>query len=72
MLGRALRHIKSRNGAMHEENQYIRLVKDILRHGEMVTGRNGNAKTVIGSAMHFSLEGGTLPLLTIKIGRAHV
>jgi len=51
---------------MHEENQYIRLVKDILRHGEMVTGRNGNAKTVIGSAMHFSLEGGTLPLLTTK------
>jgi thymidylate synthase len=51
---------------MHDENQYIRLVKDILRHGDMVTGRNGNAKTVIGSAMHFSLEGGVLPLLTTK------
>jgi thymidylate synthase len=66
MLRRALYHVKSRNGTMHDENQYIRLVKDILRHGDMVTGRNGNAKTVIGSAMHFSLEGGVLPLLTTK------
>jgi thymidylate synthase len=66
MLRRALCHVKSRNGTMHDENQYIRLVKDILRHGDMVTGRNGNAKTVIGSAMHFSLEGGVLPLLTTK------
>ena len=66
MLRNALRHIKSKNGIMHDENQYIRLVKDILSHGEMVVGRNGNAKTVIGSAMHFSLDGGTLPLLTTK------
>jgi thymidylate synthase len=66
MLRRALYHVKTRNGTMHDENQYIRLVKDILRHGDMVTGRNGNAKTVIGSAMHFSLEGGVLPLLTTK------
>jgi thymidylate synthase len=66
MLRNALRHIKSKNGVMHDENQYIRLVKDILSHGEIVAGRNGNAKTVIGSAMHFSLEDGTLPLLTTK------
>ena len=66
MLKNALRHIKLNKGIMHDENQYIRLVKDILSDGEMVVGRNGSAKTVIGSAMHFSLKDGTLPLLTTK------
>ena len=66
MLRRALRYTKLRNGTMHDENQYIRLIEDIFKHGEIVTGRNGNAKTVIGSAMHFSLEDGTLPLITTK------
>ena len=32
----------------------------------MVNGRNGNALTVFGSSMHFTLEGNTLPLLTSK------
>ena len=66
MLRRALRYTKLRNGTMHDENQYTRLIEDIFKHGEIVTGRNGNAKTVIGSAMHFSLEDGTLPLITTK------
>ena len=66
MLRRALRYTKLRNGNMHDENQYTRLIEDIFKHGEVVTGRNGNAKTVIGSAMHFSLENGTLPLITTK------
>ena len=56
MLKNALRHIKLNKGIMHDENQYIRLDKDILSDGEMVVGRNGSAKTVIGSAMHFSLK----------------
>jgi len=50
----------------HDEYQYLHLIGDILEDGVMETGRNGNAKTIIGSAMHFSLENNTIPLLTTK------
>lgn len=66
MLKNALKSMKMSNGESHDEHQYLNLIKDILNEGEMVTGRNGNAKTVYGCAMHFSLENGTLPLLTTK------
>lgn len=66
MLKNALKTIKVINGETHDENQYLNLIKDILSEGELVTGRNGNAKTVYGSAMHFSLDNGTIPLLTTK------
>ena len=51
---------------VHDENQYIMLIEDIINHGHMMQGRNGYTKTLCGSAMHFSLENGTLPLLTTK------
>ncbi len=51
---------------IHEENQYLRLIHDILEEGKMVDGRNGNAKTLVGAAMHFDLSNGSLPLLTTK------
>lgn len=50
----------------HEEYQYLNLIWDILNDGQVETGRNGKTKTVIGSAMHFSLADGTWPLLTTK------
>ena len=50
----------------HDEQQYLNLITDILNEGVMETGRNGNAKTVVGSAMHFSLADGVWPLLTTK------
>ena len=50
----------------HPEYQYLNLVKDIMEEGEMVEGRNGKVKTVIGAAMHFSLTGGSMHLLTTK------
>ena len=50
----------------HEEYQYLNLISDILAEGVMEYGRNGNAKSVTGSVMHFSLEGGVFPLLTTK------
>ena len=50
----------------HDENQYLRLVEDIFKEGEWVDGRNGRTKVVFGSAMHYSLSNGTLPLLTTK------
>jgi thymidylate synthase len=69
MLRRILENNKSgiaQPKHVHDENQYLHLIDDILQHGIMETGRNGNAKTIVGSAMHFSLEDGTLPLLTTK------
>ena len=50
----------------HDEYQYLNLIWDILNEGVFETGRNGKTKTVVGSAMHFSLEDGAWPLLTTK------
>ena len=58
--------IKRANGTIHEEHQYLDLIKDIMHYGNMENGRNGNALTVFGAAMRFSLENNTIPLLTTK------
>ena len=50
----------------HEEYQYLNLLHDILEHGVMEKGRNGNTKSIFGSAMYFSLENGKIPILTTK------
>lgn len=74
MLSRRLNHLKTKSGDfnnsnkedLHDEYQYIHLIKDILDYGELVEGRNGFTKTVIGGTMHFSLINNTIPLLTTK------
>ena len=66
MLKKTTAGIKERNGIFHDEHQYIELISDIIKEGEMVTGRNGLTKAIFGSAMHFSLENNTIPLLTTK------
>jgi thymidylate synthase len=70
MLSRALQQIKTKkyqeDEYIHDEHQYLSLINDIIEIGEKVNGRNGVAVTVSGSAMHFSLQGGTIPLLTTK------
>lgn len=66
MLKRSLKVLKTINEKEHDEHQYINLIKDILDNGEMINGRNGNAKTIFGSSMHFSLEDGKIPILTTK------
>ena len=53
-------------GNHHEEFQYLRLISEINTHGSMEEGRNGKAKTIFGSAMHFDLSDNKLPLLTTK------
>jgi len=58
--------IGSDGTSQHEEYQYLSLINDIINEGKMEYGRNGYAKTIIGSAMHFSLENNSLPLLTTK------
>lgn len=49
-----------------EEEQYLKLIKDILQNGSQETGRNGSTISIFGNSMRFSLKDGTLPLLTTK------
>jgi len=57
---------KWRNNNYHAENQYLNLISDIIEHGSFEPGRNGTTKAIFGSAMHFSLENGKIPILTTK------
>lgn len=66
MLKTALETLKSKDGKIHDEYQYLKLIEDILNKGEIVDGRNGIVKTVIGSCMHFSLANNKIPILTSK------
>ena len=50
----------------HEEYQYLNLLQDIIDDGHFEEGRNGTTKCVFGAAMHFSLENGSIPILTTK------
>ena len=56
----------NKKGNFHEENQYLNLIRHILDNGTMENGRNGNALTVFGGAMHFDLKNNVIPLLTTK------
>lgn len=51
---------------IHPENQYLNLIEELLQEGNLETGRNGNTYCNIGSAMYFSLENNTIPILTTK------
>ena len=62
MLKRLSEHNKIIGDCIHEENQYLNLIDDILKHGDMIEERNGFAKTIIGSAMHFSLKNEKIPI----------
>lgn len=66
MLKKTTLGIKTKDGIVHDENQYLNLINDIITEGDDVNGRNGLTRTIFGSAMHFSLEHDTLPLLTTK------
>ena len=66
MLKNTVKSAQIRNNSIHEENQYLNLIDDIMTHGFEEEGRNGKTKAVFGSAMHFSLEDNKVPLLTTK------
>ena len=51
---------------MMEEQQYLDLVRRILETGSLEQGRNGNVYSVFGNMMRFSLQDGTIPILTTK------
>lgn len=66
MLKTLTKHAKTINHEIHDEHQYLTLIKDIIHEGSIVDGRNGKTISVFGSAMHFSLENNVIPILTTK------
>lgn len=66
MLKKLCGYNKLSDGLMHDENQYLNLIKDILEHGTEQNGRNGVTKAIFGTAMHFSLKDGVVPFITTK------
>ena len=51
---------------MHQEQQYLDLIKNILDNGTWEEGRNGRTKSVFGNSMRFDLTNGQIPILTTK------
>ena len=51
--------------ALHPEYQYLNLLNNIIRKGELIKGRNGNTKCIFGTSMRFSLKD-QIPILTTK------
>jgi thymidylate synthase len=51
---------------MHEELQYVNLIRKIIDEGTWEEGRNGRTKSIFGEMMRFSLQGGKIPILTTK------
>jgi len=51
---------------MHEEQQYLNLIREIMEKGSVEESRNGTVRSIFGYSMRFSLKDGTVPLLTTK------
>ena len=57
---------KQITGDLHPEYQYLNLIKQVIDHGTLETGRNGNTYSLFGHNMRFSLADGTIHFLTTK------
>lgn len=51
---------------VHQEQQYLQLIRDVMDNGSWEEGRNGRTKSLFGYSMRYSLKDGTMPLLTTK------
>lgn len=54
------------NPEIHEEYQYLNLIKRIMHDGDKRRGRNGVTYSVFGEQMKFNLRNGAIPILTTK------
>ena len=50
----------------HDEHQYLQLIEHIIQNGDWQEGRNGRTKSIFGHSMRFSLQNGTMPIITTK------
>lgn len=48
------------------DDQYLRLVRNVLEEGDLQEGRNGRVRVVIGASLAFDLAEGRVPLLASK------
>jgi len=51
---------------LHEEYQYLDLIRHIMENGTWEHGRNGRTQSIFGNMMRFSLKDGKIPILTTK------
>lgn len=51
---------------LHEEEQYLNLIRKIIKEGDYDYSRNGVAFCIFGYSMRFSLQNGTIPFITTK------
>lgn len=51
---------------MHQEKQYLNLIKQIIHQGEKRIGRNGTTYSIFGTQMRFNLRDNKIPFLTTK------
>jgi thymidylate synthase len=57
---------KNKSEKLHEEQQYLNLIREIIDHGYNENGRNGNTLVKFGNYMRFTLRDGVVPILTTK------
>ena len=55
-----------KNILSHQENQYLNLINNVIKHGVKEKGRNGITRSLIGKSMRFNLTDNTIPLITTK------
>lgn len=48
------------------DDDYLRLVREVLKHGDKQEGRNGGVRVVVGAALAFPLNDGQVPFITTK------
>lgn len=60
---KSLSRVKNIN---YGDDQYSKLVKRVLKNGEMKNSRNGEVLTTFGESMEFSLKNYKIPILTTK------
>ena len=51
---------------MFSEHQYLNLIKNIIKSGNRVVGRNGPVYSKLGVMMQYQLRNGEIPLITTK------
>ena len=51
---------------LHPDIQYRNLVKQILKHGDFKSGRNGNTLSLFGNSLSFCLKNDKVPFLSTK------